>query len=29
MLLVIGFVLHQLGQRVSTVGRVVQASFGS
>jgi hypothetical protein len=29
MVLIIGFILHQLGQRVATVGKVVTASFGS
>jgi hypothetical protein len=28
-ILLIGFLLHQLGQRVAVVGRVVKASFGS
>lgn len=28
-ILLIGFILHQVGQRVGVVGRVVKASFGA
>jgi hypothetical protein len=29
MVLIVGFILHQLAQRSSAVGRVVTAAFGS